>query len=356
MRASRHSETAASSASCLRPIARGGPHEQHPARGCSREEPKSIRLLLDLVRAWTTRATHRKKFGYSIPLSDNYHALISLFFQIEEAVHYGEKLTQGGWVQSAEWLASHVGLVPEAAWKPKINFTVGESAPLFAELEGELARYQIQLALLHENGESDTQAWELATKTKSRLFGILREKAGNPPSRFEIDGKNYTPHSFAQTILPKGKTSSVFVIRPVRTGFVRPGTFAMDNYQPMNSASLIQLFPTTKNRIFTKKSPSLEAIVHISTPMVNEFIDERSGVMSISAKGATPEIAKETPHTGAHAMLVTGVYIDAKSTILGYRIQNSWGKWTGENGYYFMDRDYFDVFASDVRLIRTPRE
>jgi aminopeptidase C len=51
---------------------------------------------------------------------------------------------------------------------------------------------------------------------------------------------------------------------------------------------------------------------------------------------------------GGHAMLITGVYRSKSGRVLGYRIQNSWGPEVGKIGYYYMDRDYFDIYVNRV--------
>ncbi len=49
-----------------------------------------------------------------------------------------------------------------------------------------------------------------------------------------------------------------------------------------------------------------------------------------------------------HAMLITGVSIDDNGKPVRYRVENSWGKDSGIDGYYIMTQDYFEQYCYQI--------
>ena len=43
-----------------------------------------------------------------------------------------------------------------------------------------------------------------------------------------------------------------------------------------------------------------------------------------------------------HAMVISGVHIDATGKPVRYRVENSWGPEVGEKGYFVMTDAWFD--------------
>ena len=59
-----------------------------------------------------------------------------------------------------------------------------------------------------------------------------------------------------------------------------------------------------------------------------------------------------------HAMVISGVHLDASGKPLRYKVENSWGFFDGENGYYLMTDAWFDQFVYQVVVPKTlaPKE
>jgi hypothetical protein len=350
------------------------------------------------------------RFGREIPLSDDYLILISLFYRIEEGVHHGAKIIEGGWTFAGDWLVNRVGMVPEEAWKPKIDLrdpNSKEGKKLVAYLNEQIALFQAEtLALKNSSGtwanlEAMAQAWDRAQETKSRLYRHLRDTVGNPPSSFEIDGVRYTPHSFARAVIPNLDQHTVLELSP-KEPRIPSKPKPLDDSSAATPApdtrfglftlfpDLAQRLPKTKSKInpafpgeldsnryrlysrsrrgnFDARREPLSEIharigarlevgesIHVSTSMVKKFYDSKTGVMSISAHGFTLKDAQQAEFSGGHAMLITGVYRSRSGKILGYRLQNSWGERFGQLGYYYMDKDYFDAFVTSVTFTKKP--
>jgi bleomycin hydrolase len=49
-----------------------------------------------------------------------------------------------------------------------------------------------------------------------------------------------------------------------------------------------------------------------------------------------------------HAMLFTGVDLDANGAPKKWRVENSWGDRNGEKGFYIMSDEWFDEFLYEI--------
>ncbi len=338
----------------------------------------------------------RKRFGKEIPLSDDYHLLISILIRLEEGIHEGHAIKQGGWTVASEWMARNIGLVPESAWKPRVPLRHSESRigeKLVDYLNTEIAAFQVRLAEMKKRRASEEAVWTFGQATKSRLRDYVRKNFGAPPSRFTIDGVSYTPHSFAQAILPPDQGSRTLVeylpseprpepvasqkkkirIDPnlglfaVYPNLVQklPRTLAkMDPSDPTrvdpkayrlfnrSYAGGVELSEAPLSTLHEKIAASLASgqVVYVATPMVKRFYDRKIGLMAVTANGFQQTDVVTAPFSGGHAMLITGVYRDVNLDVLGYRVQNSWGTAVGELGYYYMARDYFDAFVNRISI------
>lgn len=333
----------------------------------------------------------KAKFKREIKFSENHMILASLFYRVEEALYNGMEISQGGWAETADWMATHIGLVPEEFCKWKVdlrNKYVGDE--VVAYLNVEVADFQAKLLAMRESGTSEKAAWDFTQKTKSRLLRYLRERVGNFPSSFVIEGKKFTPHSFAaefaQTdgkwihsrIAPEEMrikrqpvaaaelvtdAKSLFELYP-KAWLRMPGAgtrVVTENGIEARDILTYQLFARSHRDGFRRTKAPLAEIhstvvgslamgepVYLGLAMVKDFYRNDTGIMSLAAYGKTVEDAKRAKFSGGHAVLITGAYFDGEGRLLGYRIQNSWGKASGSAGYYTIDRDYFDSFMSDV--------
>lgn len=49
-----------------------------------------------------------------------------------------------------------------------------------------------------------------------------------------------------------------------------------------------------------------------------------------------------------HAMVLTAVHLDENGSPIRWRVENSWGKDSGQNGYYVMDHQYFKDYVYQI--------
>lgn len=92
------------------------------------------------------------------------------------------------------------------------------------------------------------------------------------------------------------------------------------------------------------------------TPM---FMDKKSGVMSskiynydaidYNFKQDKKNRIQHGNSLMTHAMTITNAYIDSNTeTPIRYKVENSWGKESGNDGYYMMDQEYFEEYCFQI--------
>ncbi|MBS1963290.1 MAG: hypothetical protein JST04_13830 [Bdellovibrionales bacterium] len=346
-----------------------------------------------------------KKFGHSIVLSENHMVLASLFYRVREGIYFGSEVIQGGWQESADWMAMFMGLVPEKACKWKVDLRV-DGERIVKELNQKIADYQKELVGMHARRASAETVWKFSQETKTKILRELRDEVGNFPKSFVVDGKTYTPYSFARTLadaedemvrvryepieerVPRLPSDDEEIVKEERGLFKLYPELGrtLESMSPKFSGAenedlyeRIRLYGKTHlsgltlstsggrpvNQVldagYREEKVSLEKMreridesiaagnpVLLSTSMVHEYYRSETGVMSLRAHGATPADAKNAKFKGGHAMLVTGVYRNRYGEVVGYRIQNSWGANSGVGGYYLMDADYFNAFVTGI--------
>jgi len=96
---------------------------------------------------------------------------------------------------------------------------------------------------------------------------------------------------------------------------------------------------------------------------VGKFLDSPHGIMDLdvydfeNSLGLKHAMTKEQRlRTGdsamTHAMVISGVHLDASGAPVRYRIENSWGDVNGDKGYYVMTDKWFDEYVFQVVVPR----
>lgn len=89
-----------------------------------------------------------------------------------------------------------------------------------------------------------------------------------------------------------------------------------------------------------------------------KFMNKKKGIMDVDLfdyqligfKNSQSKASRVLYHESlmTHAMLITGVSLDDNGKPVRYRVENSWGKDSGIDGYYIMTQDYFEQYCYQI--------
>lgn len=309
-----------------------------------------------------------KKTGKSVDLSEMFTVRKVYEDKAEKYIRLGGagNFSQGGAITDVPYVFATYGAVPESAY-PGLNY--GEETHKHAELEAAMKAY-LDVIKTRKNGKLST-AW------KEGLNGILDAYFGKVPETFVVDGKTYTPKTYAES-LKIDATEIVpftsFTHHPFYTSF--PIEVA-DNWmwEPYYNVPLNEFKEIVDNAI--EKGYTIEWAADVSEP----GFKWRNGLAVIPAEKSeanlegselsrwvalTPaerlrdrynfngpvqeiEVTQESRQnmfdrmetTDDHGMVIVGKAVDQKGNPY-YKVKNSWGT-DGHiyEGYFYVSVPYF---------------
>lgn len=296
--------------------------------------------------------------GKQVSLSEPYLILRSLEERIDQALRTpGMQLGEGGRYEAAQYLVEKYGALPADVWQPRIPF---ESSPhstrMMAFLDHRIAQYHLDLA----NHRASPK--KLLKKAKKDLEEILLSYTGPLPKDFSHDGIHYADAlEFGAYVSPSsGKDVQAFTMNsdklPKKLVEKIPAdggsntAWGSKAKTQFTGLSADEMEKTIVAAVKNHKS------VAVFTEMSNAFIDKGLGIMSIEAipmpKGFKPVPASYRRNFnisgGSHQMAIVGVDLDEQGRVIKYKIKNSWGEKSGDEGFYHMYPDYFRTFVSSI--------
>ena len=238
-----------------------------------------------------------------------------------------------------------------------------------------LREYACTLRTAHEAGETVEQLRARKDEMMDTIYRMLCIALGKPPVRFTWETRDkdkkfirisdITPQDFFKEYIgwnlddmvtvinaptkdkPYGKTYTVKYL-----GSVREGAY------PVKYLNL----PMDDLRDLTIRQLRDGRTVWFGSD-VGQFSDRRGGYLTMDAIGVRDLFSTEFPMTKeqrldygeslmTHAMVITGVDLDENDRPIRWKVENSWGKDAGKDGYYVMDDAWFGEFAYQILLDR----
>lgn len=245
--------------------------------------------------------------------------------------------TQGGYSHDVFKVIKKYGIVPETAYQ----FTAKDHTKLEKQLKNYL--------------DSIVKFDSLDVFWLDGYINILNTNLGKPPTEFEYNEKIYTPKSFYDNILNFNPDNYIEIACVNHHNFYEKFVFedmynwALELYYNVSIEDYINIILNSLQKGYT--------VVWVGDVSEIEF-DAYKGIIEIdkyeiNKKGNMTDqdfrqiICDLHFTTPDHLMHVTGLYTDENNNNF-FKIKNSWGVNTKQNGYIYMSENYYKYKTTTI--------
>jgi bleomycin hydrolase len=279
---------------------------------------------------------------------------------------------EGGWSPHAAQLIAEYGISPKEFMPDTAD--AGNSGTYIAKLTELIASAQMEARKLPRGAAGQAARQALGDRYRAQINQLLEIALGKPPEKFVVDGKEYTPKSYADDRLGFRANDFVMLTRYSQHKMAFNQRYTLK--QPLGFEPLM-LHNVSKENFMAAIRTNLDRGrgVPFSTKMggENPYIIGTSDRVPTGARNALhlaafdygsviPDLQLSFRTLGDsrlnetnHLMIFTGYdYEDSDpSTVTKLKVDNSWGtakrKWDGHQHIY---ADYFDHYVDTIFVRR----
>lgn len=282
-----------------------------------------------------------------------------------------DPLGDGGQWDMFRSLVEKYGVVP----KELMPETASSSATMELRrlMTTKLREYAFELRTAHEAGEGLPELRARKDRMMETVYRMLCIALGKPPVRFTWETRDkernfvrirdITPQEFFRQYIGWNLSDMVTVInaptkdKPYgRTYTVRYLGNVRGGAYPVKYLNL----PMDDLRDLTIRQLKDGRAVWFGSD-VGQFSDRKGGYLTMDAYAVDELFSTDFPMTKeqrldygeslmTHAMVITGVDLDEDGRPVRWKVENSWGKERGRNGYYVMSDEWFGEFSYQILL------
>ena len=262
-------------------------------------------------------------------------------------MHGGSSLSQGGEVCDVLYMINKYGMMPEADYSGKV---IGEERHMHSEMNEVIA--SVARAIVKNGNKKISPAGPKAVQ------GVLDAYLGDVPADFVMDGKKYTPKSFAEAY-PINPTDYIEICSFTSDPYYKPCMVEIpDNWTwtPAYNMPLDELMQAVDYAL--EHGYTLGWAQDVSNPgfsrkegvgiVPEDPKDPKLWEEIVAEKQVTDEIhqtAYDNWDAGDdHSMLVVGIAKDQNGTKY-YKIKNSWGEAGPHKGYWYCSEQYLRQYT-----------
>ena len=262
-------------------------------------------------------------------------------------MHGGSSLSQGGEVCDVLYMINKYGMMPEADYSGKV---IGEERHMHSEMNEVIA--SVARAIVKNGNKKISPAGPKAVQ------GVLDAYLGDVPEDFVMDGKKYTPKSFAEAY-PIKPTDYIEICSFTSDPYYKPCMVEIpDNWTwtPAYNMPLDELMQAVDYAL--EHGYTLGWAQDVSNPgfsrkegvgiVPEDPKDPKLWEEIVAEKQVTDEIhqtAYDNWDAGDdHSMLVVGIAKDQNGTKY-YKIKNSWGEAGPHKGYWYCSEQYLRQYT-----------
>lgn len=256
------------------------------------------------------------------------------------------------------------GLVPHSLYPDTYSSTASRTLNFL--LKTKLREFAEQLKTAKSQGEKVKPLIEEMQAEIHRLMVIF---LGKPPSinekltwefknkSDEVKALKITPISFYKETLGIDLTNYVSLLNDPRNSYNT--NVQIDKLGNVQGGKLVKYLNLPIEEVIQYAIKSIQNNKAIffgtHTPI---YMDKKKGIMDESLFNYKL-IGFETKQSKAsriqykqslmtHAMVITAVHLDSNNEPIRWKVENSWGDSSGQNGYYVMDNQYFKDYVYQV--------
>lgn len=240
-------------------------------------------------------------------------------------------------------------------------------------LTKKLREFATVLRKKHEAGADVTELRKEKKQMMETIYRILAICLGEPPMKFTWETRdkdkkfirieNITPQDFFAQYVGWNLDNYVTVINAPTKDKPYGKTYTVQYLASVHDAKYpvkyLNLPMDDLRKLVIKQLKDDKAVWFGSD--VGQFSDRKGGFLTMDVLQIGKLFDTEFPMTKeerldygdscmTHAMVITGVDLDAKGKPVRWKVENSWGEDVGEKGYFVMDDAWFGEFAFQILL------
>lgn len=303
----------------------------------------------------------------------------------------------GGWWQMFAALVNKYGLVPKSAYPESANSRNSDAFKQY--LNTKLREIAADLRARHHDGAAIEELRAAKDKAMGVVYRICAISLGEPPEHFDFfarvndDDKNKTDDKAADATTEAAadakKETGKDERRQIREFGITPMEFYR-KYVPVDVNDFVTVCNSPMQRTPFGKRYSIRYSTNVAEAPDMEFVNVP---LDVFKKAAVDQLSAGHPiwfacdcmqfslrgdgvfdcdtvrvdqlfgteftfdkadgleygdRPSNHAMTLTGVNLDANGTPDRWKVENSWGKDNGKDGYYVASDSWFDQYVTEI--------
>ena len=334
---------------------------------------------LNMLRVKTIQEMNlSSQFAFSVNYLCFYDKLEKANFFLENVLRtgediftseYGKSLLRHPIQEGGQWfmfcnLLHKYGVVPEEVMPETHHST--DSTELNRYINRILRNAACELLSCIRRGADQIQLSEKKEEFLTCVYTVLCCTLGTPPQQFTYDyydkDHNYqlleemTPQKFADKFILQNPDDYVCIVNAPGQNRRFGEVYTVDHFGNMEGGqtSLYYNLEMYKIKPLLIKQLKDGESIWFGCDCLN-MMDRPNGIMSahiydsdtifgVNYQMSKADLLDYCESSPNHDMVITG-YKEMPDSSFGWKVENSWGETSGQNGYYFMDDSYLDDYA-----------